>query len=443
MLNTKQPLLSNEKSTSLQKPYNFSSLLCVILLLFTLFCVSNENTFVRRFLETAIGANKMDADVLTAWESEPDTPDTSLSKSEVSPQPQRSGKAPVRQEVSPTNDDNGAGPSTSASDGAEGVFFPGEPGPSNSGPPETMPQIQEPNWNDPANKALLGEVSEESAMRPENNIGPKCNDPENGYEKQFGVCGSIKIEHNFQRTVLESTSIPMVVDQLGRCRKEKCSKADKFRCCRFRQNCFPWFKRDVVSGCPDGLVPNPFDGAFCRTFPCTPADADICCIKPAGEVYTRRDWSRSKYARVSPSDDAAVTNPKISFGFNQKIWIDVSKNVTVGNDMWVPVVNFMETWGDGKGWRDPAWIKYSKRGHIKYSPISFDNNLAVLDDMAYMYRHLAPSSLDQNDPEVQAPASAQQISPAVEAPESAQQNQPVIAAPAPTNVQGDEEKKNS
>merc|ERR1719499_1942842 len=96
----------------------------------------------------------------------------------------------------------------------------------------------------------------------------------------------------------------MVIDLAAVCKKEKCTKKDKFRCCRFRQSCFPWFARDVVNGCPAGTIPNQFEGAFCSTVPCSLKDAEVCCVKPKGAIYTRSDMTRSNYAKVSPDDKA-------------------------------------------------------------------------------------------------------------------------------------------
>lgn len=209
------------------------------------------------------------------------------------------------------------------------------------------------------------------------NNGAPCNDLIDGYEAQFGVCSRVRVNHIFRRTYLEYTYIPMVVDNLAKCKGERCTIKEKHHCCSVRQSCLNHYAKDVPGGCPASKFVNPYAGAFCKTKPCTSSDEKICCIGE-GEVFQRTEGTRSGMAKVAPHPKAKKVVPHFRVGQDFMIWANISAKVKVGNDEWVPLVNFMSSWGEGKGWQGEAWIKYSKAGKIKYAPVQLTEGLPAI-----------------------------------------------------------------
>merc|ERR1719483_2060469 len=198
-----------------------------------------------------------------------------------------------------------------------------------------------------------------------------CDHPTNGYEAKVGLCKNIK-EHIVTRaaTTLSRARNPleplgpmplMVLDRTQKCKGKVCTKADKNTCCKESRSC-QYFLGDIPNGCPDGKVGNPYQFAVCRTIPCSAADAIACCVSPHGELFERIDDHASKPARQDANDKAKYVVPQIVFAKGDVAWFDFQEKKTVGTDESVPLVNFMQWWGDGMGWTTTAWMKYSKNG---------------------------------------------------------------------------------
>jgi len=414
-VDSKSPLISYNQTKPSHRPSIFITLFCFFLAFASLYFVLKDS---QKFLEQDVGGNSFGMEGV----SQPSTPrvqsvptspiagPTAGNGSPSSSMPGTPNQGPTMPNPSPMlSPVPGNPPSTDASEAASPVTSPkgstpGSPKPStpdspkvssDAAPAPALPDVNVPKGdvagpsgaqddedadaeegggvagtvvlNVPADAAAV--IQEEGSSSQPAQSGAKCTDAENGYEAQYGLCRDVRIEHKFQRTAWESTYIPMVVDQEGHCKKEKCTIKDKWRCCKFRRLCDK-YKTDVKQGCTGGKVPNPYEGAFCRTHPCTTADADICCIEPTGAIYKRTDMARSKYARIDADDSAKRTVPHISFSYGIDIWTDISQKVTVGDDEWVPLVNFMESWGPDYGWSEPAWIKFSKNKRQKYEPVT-------------------------------------------------------------------------
>jgi len=222
----------------------------------------------------------------------------------------------------------------------------------------------------------------------------KCDDPVKGFEVLQGSCAKVRssflrVNHEYVMTMMDSVEIPRVLDKNARCAGKECTSWDSQTCCKFRRQCYPWFRRDVKeSGCPPGLVPNQFPFAFCRTNPCTILDTDICCIKPTGALYLRDNIFRSNFAKEEPRDDAAPILPHISIACNQFVWTNWDERKTSENgDIWIPLVNFMAEWGENKGWarEKTAWIKYQSKGQ---PPKYREFKEWQIDEFAHKYPHL-------------------------------------------------------
>merc|ERR1719330_2202941 len=96
--------------------------------------------------------------------------------------------------------------------------------------------------------------------------------------------------------------VPLTVNGRMRCEKDLCSNRDLLTCCTYRRTCYPSYGRDVPGGCPQNEVVNPFSGAFCRTYPCTIGDIDVCCIPKHDTLFERTELFRSKYPRELPDE---------------------------------------------------------------------------------------------------------------------------------------------
>jgi len=216
-------------------------------------------------------------------------------------------------------------------------------------------------------------------------VPSKCNDPVHGFEARVGSCG--QFYHNSRQTpdydavLLTSNEwqiVYLVKDTHATCEDSVCSDRDTETCCKVPARCHTAFLKDVPSGCPADKVLNPFKAAFCRTYPCSQADSDICCISDPGALYVMTNFWRSKYARVTPDMQAEVAIPHISFARGDVAWFDMSKKVTIGEEEWAPLVNFMKDWGaPGKvvGWKTEAWMQISQRGNAFYKPAEIDKVL--------------------------------------------------------------------
>jgi len=194
----------------------------------------------------------------------------------------------------------------------------------------------------------------------------KCADPELGFEKQVRSCEELDSYATFKLTMNSVILIPLVLNSAGKCDARVCQNRDAYNCCRPRRKCNPNYINDVNEGCPANEVVNPYIGAFCRTYPCTIGDIDTCCVDP-NSIWQRTDLMRSQYPRVVPDDSAAPASPRVTFGFHDLVWLDISQKQEVNGEEWCPLMNFMQTWYKG-GWSTPAWIRLSKKGKMLYRP---------------------------------------------------------------------------
>jgi len=383
MFNTnpkQQPLLSKatQKHYFSQKACTILSILC--LLLTCVVYISREHP--ERILEFGVGANGKDkvvdsgAGVMSA--------DTGPASPHSSP-----GASPP---LSRPAEGSAAGPSTASSSKdapvapAHDVDLEAQQD-SGNGKPSPLTPLEMENPPAPEKKHSFSSMFGRIELSKSSQTGVKCNDPEKGYEKQVGLCSKADSVIGHTRTTFESTDIPMVLDNEAHCRGDTCTKRDSETCCVFRRRCLPFYMRDVKT-CPGDTTFNVYEGAYCRTKPCTQADADICCIPKTGQLFTRTDYLRSKYARVGPKTDSEPAVPHISFGYNQMIWTDISKKVTVGNDEWVPLVNFMDSWGENLGWKTDAWIRLSENGNAKYTEFPLLAVGATDNEQKYEHPHL-------------------------------------------------------
>jgi len=204
----------------------------------------------------------------------------------------------------------------------------------------------------------------------------QCNDPVNGFEAKLGSCGEYYFHskskpqyHSVRLTKRNHQILYLVSDATGLCEGSQCIERDMESCCKLPQKCNPGYITDVQGGCPANKVVNPYGGAFCKTFPCTAEDQNICCINQQGALFERTDMIRSNFARTSPDDKSPFAEPGISFGHHDIAWFDMSKKRTIGADEWAPLVNFMEFWKPGVGWQTEAWMKISNKGKQKYQPL--------------------------------------------------------------------------
>jgi len=213
----------------------------------------------------------------------------------------------------------------------------------------------------------------------------KCDDEIRGFEARVAPCAfHISQDVTFIKlTMFQKLQIPMVIDSTKSCKGYLCDVEDT-HCCQKRRHCRN-FPRDVPDICPQGARANPYQYAFCRTIPCTIADADICCVpirigpRPRTEfqnmampqnvrrfiwyegLYERVEmWS--KKSRVAPHDKAPYTVPSISFREGAIAWFDMNRiyQDPKSKDQWAPLVNFMAAWGDSYGWNGDAWMKIKK-----------------------------------------------------------------------------------
>jgi len=224
---------------------------------------------------------------------------------------------------------------------------------------------------------------------PEADTGvAKCDDEIRGYEARVDPCVFRLMAYDLssiQLTMFKKIQIPMVVDSTKSCKGYLCDVEDT-HCCQERRHCRN-FPRDVPDVCPQGARANPYRYAFCRSIPCTIADADICCVpirigpRPRTDFQTmvappnvrRFIWYEglyervemwSKKCRVAPNDRAPYTVPAISFREGAIAWFDMSRiyQDPKSKDQWAPLVNFMAAWGESNGWSGEAWMKI-KRGN--------------------------------------------------------------------------------
>lgn len=193
-----------------------------------------------------------------------------------------------------------------------------------------------------------------------------CTDPEFGFEKQVGSCEQVTSYATFSLTMNSNILIPLVINSVGKCDARVCQKRDTYNCCRPRRKCNPNYVNDVNEGCPANEIVNPYIGAYCRTYPCTIGDIDTCCVDP-NSLWQRTDLMRSQYPRTVPDDSAAPVSPRVTFGYHDLVWLDISQKQEVNGEEWCPLMNFMKTWYKG-GWSTPAWLRLSKKGKMLYRP---------------------------------------------------------------------------
>jgi len=208
-------------------------------------------------------------------------------------------------------------------------------------------------------------------MRPR---PPRCGDPVAGFEAKGNFCSQYST-HAFL-SMTSRIAIPKVLDAYGRCQDlGGCSKKDAAVCCRERNQCLH-YPRDVGQGCPQNTLANPFKYAFCRTYPCTAEDQDICCLEVEErygllyfkDLYERIAKSQSKPSRIHPDRESAYTKPAITFSEGDLVWFaeGQARNFEMEGtsatdkilDRWRQLVPFMDSWGMGEPWaRSGAWMK--------------------------------------------------------------------------------------
>jgi len=191
----------------------------------------------------------------------------------------------------------------------------------------------------------------------------------------------------------------MVLDSRARCQADVggCTAADKNICCKPRRQCLNFIK-DVPTGCGEGKLPNPYEYAFCRTVPCKPEDAEICCLEVQRRndrvpmdgapeftgiffknLYERVDQARSKPSRPMPTDTTFdKTNPAITFSEGSLAWFDIGERIdqnSKDNSVYAPLVDFPSHWGNlgwSNGFEGKAWMKIRKGGEEKYKHAFID-----------------------------------------------------------------------
>lgn len=190
-----------------------------------------------------------------------------------------------------------------------------------------------------------------------------CNDASVGYEALVGPCSDINY-HYVYLTMTRRARVPMVVDGFGECQSTTCSQRDKWVCCRKRRRCTQYV-HDVANGCEDGKVVNQYKYAFCRTMPCTDEDADICCIPGNGQLYERITRGRA-FTRTSTSMSSPPADPPMSFGLHDVAWFGETRAELSRDNVWAPLRNFMDSWGEGMGWRTPAYVRVQIGQHVDF-----------------------------------------------------------------------------
>jgi len=193
-----------------------------------------------------------------------------------------------------------------------------------------------------------------------------CDDPVHGYEKLVGLCQDIQY-------VQGQLLIPMVLYGKSKCLERQCSTKDKDTCCQKRRQC-TFYANDVPGGCPYHRATNPYPYAFCRSIPCTMKDADICCPQldhgfRFKSLWRRTDKSLSRPPRVEPRRRSRYAKPSIQFNQGDLAWFDMTRIVEVDRDLWAPLINFMDTWGENYGWKTEAWMKIKEKSKSKYEQV--------------------------------------------------------------------------
>lgn len=235
----------------------------------------------------------------------------------------------------------------------------------------------------------------------------QCGDPTNGFEIKVEPCKNYRRPydlHAVRMTSFSKLQIPLVLDPVKLCAEAVCTWDDSSRCCKPRRTCME-ITKDVPNVCPSskeasrgGRItrPNPYEFAFCQTIPCTAADAEICCIPVTvgpreGEdlpaligpqsgrdfvwyqgLYERVDPSTSKKSRTAPNDKATYTKFPLSFLKGQVAWFDMSRLVQDGaaaGTEWLPLANFMQSWGPNYGWQEEHFMKFKKDNQLKYRQV--------------------------------------------------------------------------
>jgi len=191
-----------------------------------------------------------------------------------------------------------------------------------------------------------------------------CGDIATGYEARVGPCSSVKL-HTIHLTARSKIHVPLVVDDDAQCLGPTCTKKDKWTCCRKRRRCIHLLN-DVPTGCPDGMTPNPYEYAYCKTSPCRMQDVQSCCVEYTGVLLERLAWRRSDRARIHPDTASQLAEPQISFGQHQVAWIDINRKRAVEGEWWAPLHDFMDSWGPGYGWPTDAWIQLTRDGKDQY-----------------------------------------------------------------------------
>jgi len=286
-----------------------------------------------------------------------------FSPSLFSGSPNKAGQKPGLLSGSPSKLDRPRSPQRSGSSQA---------GPSSQPGPGLSTKMVEAN-------SPMGKIRVDETLRSFYATDPAdCNDPIVGFEKLVKPCKELKM-HNIFLTPNHRTYVPMVINPTGKCMSKECMARDRSACCIQRRQCLQ-FEVDVPEGCQATQTVNPYQYAFCRSTPCTSVDADVCCVGKKevhsaqfNQRYTlvnnlqrRVDENRSKQARVAPDDNAAYVDPHISFDYGELAWINMDAKRRVGDDIWAPLVDFMDSWGEGYGWGSEAWMKVKRGREEKY-----------------------------------------------------------------------------
>jgi len=213
-----------------------------------------------------------------------------------------------------------------------------------------------------------------------------CGDPTSGYRARVGRCEDVNY-HFVHLAWRSKIKVPLVIDAGAFCESGVCQASDKWICCKKRPHCLE-YPAMVDGGCQFDTIANPYEYAFCETYPCTPTDARACCIDPSGVLFERLNPMRA-YARSAPSALAPKIEPQISFAQHKTAWVDITRQTSVAGEKWAPLVDFMVTWGQGGWGGQTAWIQMTQDGKDAYRDLQLKIHTLTcehtLDDMAAFF----------------------------------------------------------
>jgi len=213
-----------------------------------------------------------------------------------------------------------------------------------------------------------------------------CGDSTSGYRARVGRCEDVNY-HFVHLAWRSKIKVPLVIDESASCESGVCQASDKWICCKKRPHCLE-YPAMVDGGCQFDKIANPYEYAFCETYPCTQTDARACCIDPSGVLFERLNPMRA-YARSAPSALSPKIEPQISFAQHKTAWVDITKQTSVAGEKWAPLVDFMATWGQGGWGGQTAWIQMTQDGKDAYRDLQLKIHTLTcehtLDDVAAFF----------------------------------------------------------